>query len=638
MQDPIEIGAASAVLCLERSAALTALAVKSRMGHSEAASGLMGLFHAMNSIKQQQIIAVSHYHSLNPYVSRAMQGIENQWAVPRQRCSKAIPYEDLVAGVSSFAFQGTNCHVIVSCQSDRSWRSLGMAGQVREIQWDRSSLWPYPFNCPLSSHFAQSSDLIIFHTDPCIGRSCFLEHRVAGVSFLPSSFLLSIASSLTSSLIDDSKTTASLSSIAFPSHGNSSNFFRGQSVMLSLAWETGRVTVSAPQSKREKDKALMIILMETSILHLTSLEINTPSSPPPSPSVNVSIKQRMMFQETIGLPFADLISPAAEEFEGMEASMLLSHFERSIQLQLLASKLVNKGGDVLVDRIGFLGYHHDLDSSSCMGPCHLIMQDVQFISAMAARQEQTGSLVDLTNQPRGGGMKSSGSPDAPPPRAWSVKELECLVKDLVSKSLGGTDIPHNSPLMSSGLDSLGAVELRNSLEAALGVSLPTTLLYDAQTIDDLVGHVSSLMVDDDDDTSEDQTDSSEEALGSSLGGAVQTKEKTSSLLKVLRSAPRVQPLFLAAPGVANAQAAYFAFSKFLDWSNQPIYVLEKDNDLSISQLALANAKDIVIIQPQGPYVGQKPLFILAFLTLISFCFDSCLAATPMEDVSPLRSL
>lgn len=62
------------------------------------------------------------------------------------------------------------------------------------------------------------------------------------------------------------------------------------------------------------------------------------------------------------------------------------------------------------------------------------------------------------------------------------------------------------------------------------------------------------------------------------------------------------PLFLAAPGVANAQAAYFAFANFLAWSDQPIYVLEKDNDLTVAQLAQKNAADILTVQPTGPFL------------------------------------
>ena len=42
-----------------------------------------------------------------------------------------------------------------------------------------------------------------------------------------------------------------------------------------------------------------------------------------------------------------------------------------------------------------------------------------------------------------------------------------------------------------------------------------------------------------------------------------------------RAPPALRPLFLAAPGVANAQSAYFSFSQFLQWSDQPIYVLDK---------------------------------------------------------------
>jgi len=61
-------------------------------------------------------------------------------------------------------------------------------------------------------------------------------------------------------------------------------------------------------------------------------------------------------------------------------------------------------------------------------------------------------------------------------------------------------------------------------------------------------------------------------------------------------------LFLAAPGVANAQSAYFSFSTYLEWSDQPIYVLDKDNDMNIEQLARANAEDIIKVQPDGPYL------------------------------------
>ena len=38
------------------------------------------------------------------------------------------------------------------------------------------------------------------------------------------------------------------------------------------------------------------------------------------------------------------------------------------------------------------------------------------------------------------------------------------------------------------------------------------------------------------------------------------------------------------------------------WSSQPIYVLDKDNDLTVSQLALRNAVDMVRVQPEGPYL------------------------------------
>ena len=43
----------------------------------------------------------------------------------------------------------------------------------------------------------------------------------------------------------------------------------------------------------------------------------------------------------------------------------------------------------------------------------------------------------------------------------------------------------------------------------------------------------------------------------------------------------------------------FAFAQFLSWSDQPIYVLEKDNDLDIATLARRNAADILKVLNRG---------------------------------------
>ena len=69
-------------------------------------------------------------------------------------------------------------------------------------------------------------------------------------------------------------------------------------------------------------------------------------------------------------------------------------------------------------------------------------------------------------------------------------EVEGRVQEAVGKVLGAA-VAANEPLMAAGLDSLGAVELRNSLEGAFGLQLPSTLVFDYPTVSALTEFLSS---------------------------------------------------------------------------------------------------------------------------------------------------
>ena len=56
-------------------------------------------------------------------------------------------------------------------------------------------------------------------------------------------------------------------------------------------------------------------------------------------------------------------------------------------------------------------------------------------------------------------------------------------------SVIGEAIEADAPLMDSGLDSLGAVELRNSLSAAFSLNLPATVVFDYPSIEALSKYV-----------------------------------------------------------------------------------------------------------------------------------------------------
>lgn len=52
----------------------------------------------------------------------------------------------------------------------------------------------------------------------------------------------------------------------------------------------------------------------------------------------------------------------------------------------------------------------------------------------------------------------------------------------LARDVMGADVAPDEPLMSAGLDSLAAVELRNAIGARFGASLPATIALDYPTL------------------------------------------------------------------------------------------------------------------------------------------------------------
>ncbi len=105
--DPIEVEALSAVLCEGRDPRQPLLlgAVKTNLGHLEAASGIAGLIKAVLVLRHGRVPANLHLKKKNT-------------RIPWDRLSVAVPTENTAwggkyAGVSSFGFSGTNAHVIL---------------------------------------------------------------------------------------------------------------------------------------------------------------------------------------------------------------------------------------------------------------------------------------------------------------------------------------------------------------------------------------------------------------------------------------------------------------------------------------------------------------------------------------------
>lgn len=109
--DPIEVGALDSVFASKQSKdhPLILGAVKTNIGHLEAAAGVAGFIKAVLCLMNKEIPPNLHFESLNPNIRIQNTSI----VIPKETLKWQAVSGSRIAGVSSFGFSGTNAHVIL---------------------------------------------------------------------------------------------------------------------------------------------------------------------------------------------------------------------------------------------------------------------------------------------------------------------------------------------------------------------------------------------------------------------------------------------------------------------------------------------------------------------------------------------
>ncbi|MGK4000892.1 type I polyketide synthase [Sorangium sp. So ce1024] len=109
--DPVELEALSAVIGGPREDGSTCAlgAVKTNIGHLEAAAGIAGVIKAVLALQREQIPANLHFKALNPRISLE----KTPFVIPTEPVAWRPGAKRRLAGVSSFGMSGTNAHAVL---------------------------------------------------------------------------------------------------------------------------------------------------------------------------------------------------------------------------------------------------------------------------------------------------------------------------------------------------------------------------------------------------------------------------------------------------------------------------------------------------------------------------------------------
>jgi acyl transferase domain-containing protein/acyl carrier protein len=251
--DPIEVGALTAVLSTKKSSTSVMLtAGKSAVGHTEPAAGLVGVAHAVHAAASNLIHPVLHLTKLNPYLEGTLSGANaTLFSMPRvqggfgfsssfgNNGGAAAAVGGALAGVSSFAFQGTNAHILLSRTTPEAINTTKVSMPVWKQTY--ASVLP-PAHPQIYSASRSSSNSVpsAITLEMRLGQpihAFFQAHRVSGKAIFPGAGYLE----MTAAAVE----TMSHGSLVTLNEGGSGSGVAAAAMAVPAAVVTG-VSISSP--------------------------------------------------------------------------------------------------------------------------------------------------------------------------------------------------------------------------------------------------------------------------------------------------------------------------------------------------------------------------------------------------------
>lgn len=536
--DPIEVGAAFAVLCQGDSSSgttppLKLQAAKSHLLHTEPAAGAVGLTHLVQQLQHQGSHTILHLCHINPYVASnfeshaAKSGVRASWSVQRHAgsvphmyvlcqsavllnasstcmfvCSPILYYyrkSTLHGSVSSFAYQGTNSHAVITVtrlatQHDASLHPAS--------HWESSRFWYQVTYHPLLMRCARTLDAIVMESMLSRPMLEYLyDFSVHNQNVVPAFVLLEagIAAGMLLSQADEKRTMGMLSSIL------SSPLLLDMKAPKVIQTSVGLSNASLSISSGALLHMSASIASTTTTSNSKTSNSNQYDAPP---SISTTL-HRLCFPGDRNVPStaSAFVRPIQSIHRSAGHSLHPALLESSQQLAMIMNTT-----HFLPSTIGIFAM--SLSTMRCSGhPIHVgaslarstmtanhwtanaqhsmhiaRVADNQLTSlkswAQQRKKQESFFYSHSTGHQTTHAMESAHMAS----QTKTIQSIRDRVAQIVSQLLGA-QLAVDEPLMSAGLDSIGAVELKNAVSDAFGLELPSTATFDYPSIGALSEYV-----------------------------------------------------------------------------------------------------------------------------------------------------